>query len=217
MTQRPRLLASTPLLVVADLQRSIAFYRDQLGFGAPSVWGEPPCFAMLHRDGFELMLSLADGKSRVQPNGPGGTWDVYLRVADVAAEARALAEANVALAKGPTATFYGMREIEVLDPDGHRLCFAQDLGQTAATWDGVLDIGGRQLRLVLQVLAAADGSLRASLDSPDQGAMQLPVDAIRRDGGMLRLQLQAIAATYEGVTSADGTTVSGTWSQRGHR
>ena len=50
MSSRPRVLSTTPLLVVADLQRSLGFYCQKLGFGEPSVWGEPPCFAMLHRD-----------------------------------------------------------------------------------------------------------------------------------------------------------------------
>ena len=45
MTSRARVLSSTPLFVVADLQRSLQFYRQVLGFGEPSVWGEPPCFA----------------------------------------------------------------------------------------------------------------------------------------------------------------------------
>lgn len=217
--QRPRVLSSTPLLVVSDLQRSLAFCRDALGFSEPSVWGEPPCFAMLCRDGFELMLSLAAGESRVQPNGPGGTWDVYLRVADVAAEAAALAFAGVELAKGPTDTFYAMREIEVLDPDGHRFCFAQDLGAATADretedWHGVLDVGSRKLRLVLHLLAA-QGTLRGSLDSPDQGATSLPVDVATRDGAALHLELPAIGAVYDGVTAADGRAIAGTWTQRG--
>ena len=127
MPTRARVLQSTPLLVVSDLRASLAFYCNQLGFGHPSVHGDPPCFAMLGRDGFELMLSVAGEEARVQPNGPGGTWDVHMRIDDVTAEQQALAAAGVPLAKGPTDTFYGMREIEVLDPDGHRLCFGQDL------------------------------------------------------------------------------------------
>jgi catechol 2,3-dioxygenase-like lactoylglutathione lyase family enzyme len=52
---------------------------------------------------------------------------MYLRVDDVARELWALAAAGVAIDKGPTDTFYNMREIEVVDPDGNRLCFAQDI------------------------------------------------------------------------------------------
>ena len=128
MPTRPLVLSTTPVLVVSDIRRSLDFYCQKLGFGRPGVHGDPPCFAMVFRDGFELMLSTPRGEGRVQPNGPGGTWDVYLRVDDVAAEQKALAAAGVPLAKGPSDLFYAMREIEVLDPDGHRLCFAQDIG-----------------------------------------------------------------------------------------
>jgi len=213
VAERSRLLSTSPLLVVSDLQRSIAFCRDVLGFDEASVWGEPPCFAMLFRGGFELMLSLADGENRVQPNGPGGTWDVCLRVADVAAEAAAIAQAGAALAKGPTDKFYRMREIEVLDPDGHRFCFAQDLGARTEDWQGELDIGGRRLRLVLH-LVEADGELRGSLDSPDQAIANLPVAVARRDASSLHLELPAIAAVYDGKVAADGA-IAGTWSQHG--
>jgi uncharacterized glyoxalase superfamily protein PhnB len=56
---------------------------------------------------------------------------MYVRVDDVAAELWALAAAGVAIDKGPTDLFYQMREIEVLDPDGHRICFAQDISVTS--------------------------------------------------------------------------------------
>jgi catechol 2,3-dioxygenase-like lactoylglutathione lyase family enzyme len=213
MAPRSRLLATSPLLVVSDLQRSIAFCRTALGFGEASVWGEPPCFAMLSRDGFDLMLSLADGEKRVQPNGSGGAWDVHLRVADVGAEIATLAAAGIALAKGPTDTFYAMREIEVLDPDGHRFCLAQDLGAAVEEWEGVLDVGGTKLRLVLHLHGAGD-EWRGSLDSPDQGAADLPIAVCRRDAGSLHLELPAIGAVYDGKVAADGA-ISGTWSQRG--
>jgi len=123
MSHRTRIRAVTPLLVVSDLKRSIEFYCRKLGFSEPSVHGDPPCFAMLQRDGFELMLSLADPATPVRPNGPGGTWDIYLRIADVAAEVEDLEARGVHLEKGPCDTFYEMREIEILDPDQHRLAW----------------------------------------------------------------------------------------------
>jgi catechol 2,3-dioxygenase-like lactoylglutathione lyase family enzyme len=212
MAERSRLLSTSPLLVVSDLQRSIGFCRSALGFGEPSVWGEPPCFAMLSRDGFDLMLSLADGGNRAQPNGPSGAWDVHLRVADVQAEIEALAAAGVAVAKGPTDTIYAMREIEVLDPDGHRFCLAQDLGAAVEDWEGVLDVGGGRLRLVLHLSGVGD-EWRGSLDSPDQGAQDLPIAVCRRDAGSLHLELPAIGAVYDGNVT-DGA-IAGTWSQRG--
>jgi catechol 2,3-dioxygenase-like lactoylglutathione lyase family enzyme len=123
---RPRLITTTPLFVVADLRRSLAFYCDRLGFGDAGVWGEPPCFAMCHRDGFELMLSLAENPAHIRPNGPNGLWDLYVRVPSLEAEAAALAAAGVPLVRQPEKTVYEMIEMEILDPDGYRICFGQN-------------------------------------------------------------------------------------------
>jgi catechol 2,3-dioxygenase-like lactoylglutathione lyase family enzyme len=120
-------LATVPLLMVSDLQRSLEFYEKKMGFVEPAVHGEPPCFAMLNRNGFDLMLSLAETPDSVRPNGPKGIWDVAVRVADIANEMAALTAAGVKIDQGPRDTFYQMREIEVVDPDGYRWCFGQDV------------------------------------------------------------------------------------------
>src|SRR5262245_16034466 len=130
MSPRPRLLTSTPLFVVSDLARSLEFY-GRLGFHAQRTWGEPPCFAMPRRDGFELVLSLAERPGPVRQNGPGGVWDVYLRTPDLAAEKDALERAGVAIARPPEQTVYEMLEMEVLDPDGYRICFGQDTSSSS--------------------------------------------------------------------------------------
>lgn len=208
----------TPLFVVSNLQRSLDFYCQKLGFVDPNVHGDPPCFAMLNRDGFDLMLSLAGDRTRVHPHGVDGTWDMYISVADIAAEIAALESALVRPDKGPTDTFYGMREIEILDPDGHRICIAQDISgepfHTAEIWEGVLDVGSAKLRLVLK-LAPSGSGLVGTLDSPDQGAANLPIDLITRDGTSLHFAMKAIGAIYDGTFGNDGTSLSGRWSQGG--
>jgi hypothetical protein len=120
--------------------------------------------------------------------------------------------------KGPSDTFHGMREIELLDPDGNRVCLAQDVsGELLGTpdrWSGVLDVGGRQLRLVLH-LAPTQGRLVGRLDSLDQGARDLVVDTVTLESGSLRFEMNAIDARFEGRASADGAEFSGRWSQGG--
>ena len=66
MNSRPRVRSVTPLLVVTELQRALDFYTAKLAFIDPAVHGEPPCFALLNRVGFELMLSVAGPQSNAR-------------------------------------------------------------------------------------------------------------------------------------------------------
>jgi len=217
-TTRTRLRAVTPLFVVADLQRALDFYEKKLGFVEPSVHGDPPCFAMLNRDGFDLMLSAAERPEHVHVNGTHGAWDMYVAVADVAAEIAALRDAGVRIDKGPTDTFYGMREIEVLDPDGHRICIGQDIGdevlRTAEVFEGVLDEGSAKLRLVLR-LAPSNGGIVGRLDSPDQNATNLALDDVKRESGELAFEMRSIGASFQGQFAPNGREIIGRWTQGG--
>lgn len=125
--RRPRVHRTSSSLIVADLQRSLDFWCNVLGFTDPGMWGEPPCFAMANRDGHDIMLTRAAGDATVRPNGPAGVWDVYIRVADARAEADALRAKGVTLTREPSETFYEMVECEVTDPDGYRICFGSEM------------------------------------------------------------------------------------------
>jgi uncharacterized protein len=87
---------------------------------------------------------------------------------------------------------------------------AQDV---SGDWQGTLDIGGGQLRLVLHIAKAPDGALKATLDSVDQGANGIPVNSITLKGSELNLDVAAVHGTYDGQVQPDGKTIKGTWSQ----
>jgi hypothetical protein len=90
---------------------------------------------------------------------------------------------------------------------------AAPTAQIAGDWEGALNAGGVQLRLVLHVAAGKDGALSASLDSIDQGANGIPVSAITLKDSKLNLTVDAVHGTYEGTVSADASAIAGTWSQ----
>ena len=121
-----KVLGSTPVLVVSDIHRAADFYVRVLGYQEPAFYGQPPRFAMMHRDEHDLMLELPRGDGRVQPHGAFDVWDLHLRVADLDAEKRAIEAAGWKCGDVET-TEYDMREIIVFDPDGHRICLGQDL------------------------------------------------------------------------------------------
>ena len=91
------------------------------------------------------------------------------------------------------------------------LCHAQ--AQIAGDWLGTLSAGGAQLRLVLHITAAKDGSLTATLDSVDQGANGIPVSSIDLRETQLTLGVPAVGGTYTGTVNKDATEIDGTWSQ----
>lgn len=90
---------------------------------------------------------------------------------------------------------------------------SQDGQSLQGAWPGVLEVQGQRLRLVLRLTKAADGGYTGAVDSPDQGAMDLPVDTVTLKGGALRFEMKAISAFYEGTVNGAGTEIVGTWNQ----
>jgi len=87
---------------------------------------------------------------------------------------------------------------------------AQDI---AGDWQGTLDTDMGQLRLVLHITKAADGSLAATLDSVDQNANGIPVKLATLKASKLNLDVEAVHGTYDGTVSSDAKTIAGTWNQ----
>lgn len=80
----------------------------------------------------------------------------------------------------------------------------------ADTWQGTLH-AGQDLRFVFHVSKATDG-YTAVFYSIEQG-LELPVSRITLDGSIVKMTLAKDRATYDGKLSADGKTITGTWSQ----
>src|SRR5579859_8187814 len=72
------------------------------------------------------------------------------------------------------------------------------------------------LRLVLKLDRAGDGSIGGNLISVDQGNVTIPIETIIYQSGSLRLAMKLVSAVYEGRLSEDGTEISGTWQQGGN-
>jgi catechol 2,3-dioxygenase-like lactoylglutathione lyase family enzyme len=119
----------TPVFAVASVVKSAEYYRDVLGFRFDRYWGEPPSFVMLTRDKVDIFLSGTENPDYSQPNRRkhGNTpWNAYIWVEDVTTLLSELRARGAKIVSGPDATFYQTIEFVVEDPDGHRLCFAQD-------------------------------------------------------------------------------------------
>jgi hypothetical protein len=90
--------------------------------------------------------------------------------------------------------------------------FAQDI---AGDWQGTLKVGPQELRLVVQIAKAdGGGGWKATIYSIDQSANPIPVNSVSLEGSILKLTVDVVRATYEGTVNADGTAITGTWTQR---
>lgn len=91
------------------------------------------------------------------------------------------------------------------------LLFSTSAGAVAQTiagdWSGTLNAGAVQLRLALHVSVGESGSLKATLDSLDQGAIGIPVSTITLNGSAVSFQIDAIRSSYEGTLNADATVI----------
>lgn len=83
------------------------------------------------------------------------------------------------------------------------------------SWQGTLDVGGNLFRLVLKISKAADGSVSASLDSPDQERLDLPITSIDVSETSVRFELKYLSAYFEGKLNKDLTEMKGDWYQGG--
>ena len=120
---------SMAVLEVADVAASAIFYSEKLGFSAGEFFGEPPAFTIVGRDAVTIALDRSRGEGPIPRN---QYWAVYVYVDDVDEMAVELRMRGVAIERGPEETHYGCREIDVRDPDGHVICFGQDLTPGAA-------------------------------------------------------------------------------------
>lgn len=82
------------------------------------------------------------------------------------------------------------------------------------TWNGTLKAGGAQLRIVFHLKAAGD-SLTATMDSPDQGATDIPVSRVRVRDDSLHLAVTSIGGRFDGAVGPNAQEIDGTWTQSG--
>jgi catechol 2,3-dioxygenase-like lactoylglutathione lyase family enzyme len=119
----PRLLSISPRLHTADFTRSVAFYRDVLGFTIDTTFPEDqPQFALLSRDGIGLQIGGPEAKKR---DGERANVTLYLQVEDARALHAALKD-RIPIEWGPQVFFYQRREFAVRDPDGHLIIVSEE-------------------------------------------------------------------------------------------
>jgi len=120
-----------PILSVKNVNASIEHYTRVLGFSVAFTWphDEPvKTFAGVCRGHVEIFLCQG-------AQGQPGTW-MSIFVDDVDALFEEYKATNATIRQPPTTMPWGVREMNIEDPDGHRLRMSQASERQA---DGVLE------------------------------------------------------------------------------
>jgi catechol 2,3-dioxygenase-like lactoylglutathione lyase family enzyme len=113
------ILFSRMLLRPADYQRSLTFYRDEIGLAIYRDYGAGTVFFA-----GQSLLELAGWSDLGHSRGPfpGALW---LQVRDVAATQAELEGRGVPIAREARREPWGLHEMHVTDPDGITLIFVE--------------------------------------------------------------------------------------------
>ena len=113
------ILASRVLFRPADYQRSLSFYRDDIGLAIAREYGAGTVFYA----GQSLIELAGHGTPPAgSPPFPGALW---LQVRDVYATESELASRGVAITREARREPWGLHEMHITDPDGVTLIFVQ--------------------------------------------------------------------------------------------
>jgi lactoylglutathione lyase len=135
----PHFSKVTPNLLVASVERSLAFYADVLGFerGFTVPEASPFVFASVTSGGVEIFFNDAAAAVKEYPafagRPIGATATLFIELdGDNAIDAlHDRLAGRVAIVMAIHTQWYGMREFAIADPDGYVITFAQRLPAAA--------------------------------------------------------------------------------------
>lgn len=114
------------MLLVADVGRSTAYYRDRLGFSC-EVYGDPPDFVVAKRDEAIILMALCEDREQIVPNWAivDKVWNVFIRVDDIEAVYAEVKERGAPIDYSLYDAPSGFREFGVQDPDGYDIAIGE--------------------------------------------------------------------------------------------
>ncbi|MFN2335415.1 MAG: alpha/beta hydrolase family protein [Bacteroidales bacterium] len=88
------------------------------------------------------------------------------------------------------------------------------LRDVEGSWSGKLTESGMDLRMVFNFTMTEADTIKATLDSPDQNAVGIPLGRVTLEGDSLFVEAPMIRGRYSGKVSSD-TLITGIWMQLG--
>jgi uncharacterized glyoxalase superfamily protein PhnB len=116
-----------PQFFTIDIPRTLAYYKDQLGFECVGTWLDPPTYAIVARDGHAIHFRCAAPPTANEDKYEDELLDAYLYVEDSDALYAEYAGKGVEFARGLGNTPWQTRGFVVKDCDGRLLAFGSKI------------------------------------------------------------------------------------------
>jgi len=81
--------------------------------------------------------------------------------------------------------------------------------QIAGDWQGVATVEGADYHIIVHITAAKDGTLAATLDSPELGVTGVATSGVTYKDSKFSMNVDAYHGVFTGTLSADGTKITG--------
>jgi catechol 2,3-dioxygenase-like lactoylglutathione lyase family enzyme len=112
-----------PQLFTTDLNATLRYYSDKLGFDCVGTWQDPPVYAIVARDGHRIHFRCAEPPMQNPDKYDDELLDAYLLVDDADSLYAEYAARGVAFTRALGDTPWHSREFVVKDIDGRLLAF----------------------------------------------------------------------------------------------
>ena len=116
-----------PLFFTTDIPRTLAWYKDKLGFECQGTWQDPPVYAIVARDQHAIHFRCADPPTPNPLKYEDELLDAYLFTEDADALHAEYAASGVEFARHLADMPWRMREFVVKDCDGRLLAFGSNV------------------------------------------------------------------------------------------
>jgi catechol 2,3-dioxygenase-like lactoylglutathione lyase family enzyme len=116
-----------PQFFTTDMQATLDYYRDKLGFACLGKWQDPPVYAIVARDQHAIHFRCAEPPTPNADKYADELLDAYIFIEDADALYAEYAGRSVEFTRGLANMPWHSREFVVKDCDGRLLAFGANL------------------------------------------------------------------------------------------
>jgi uncharacterized glyoxalase superfamily protein PhnB len=116
-----------PQFFTMDIPRTLAYYKDKLGFQCLGTWQDPPVYAIVARDQHAIHFRCAEPPTANPNKYSYELLDAYINIEDVDALYAEYGALGLEFTRELANTPWNSREFVVKDCDGRLLAFGANL------------------------------------------------------------------------------------------